>query len=406
MTAASALGIVVSQFPRDDEAFILRDLTALDQGGRELVIFSLRPCRDRVIHEQAKPLRSRTVYAPFVWSWAVWRSHGYFLRRAPRAYLGSLWWMVSRHWAHPAILLRTLVLFPKTVHFARVAQVRGVRHLHALWATYPAASAIIMGRLTGATYSMAAHAHDIYTTNPTLREKMRRARFTVTCTESNKRYLQQLSMNGETVVVNYHGVDLARFAPLSKPRGPVCRIVSVGGLLPCKGFGTLIEACRLLTRRRIPVHCTIAGGGPLERSLRRQIARDGLASCVELTGSISQERVAALYQQAHLAVLPLVSKIHWGIPNVLIEALATRTPVISCALPSIIELVDHGRSGWIIPEQDPQALAAAIERLWNDEPTREAIAEAGYQRVVERFSLERTGERLRGLFSANRALHA
>jgi len=407
---------ILSQFPRYDEAFILRELVALSQEPQELAIFSLRPCRDRVMHAQAKALVPQTVYAPFVWSWKVWTSHMYFLRRTPQAYWGALGWIFSRYWAHPVILLRTLAFFPKTVHFARLAQQHGVTQLHAFWATYPASTALLMSRLTGIPYSFSGHAHDLYTTNPTLIEKLRNAQFVVTCTEANRQHLLKL-LNGlgqetrdkrqETgdlspvpcpIVVSYHGVDLSRFTPAPKRSGGTCELLAVGSLLPCKGLETLIEACRLLKQRRIPFHCTIAGGGPLERSLRRQIERADLASDVEITGFVSQETVIGLYQRAHLILLPLVSKIHWGIPNVLIEALATKTPVICCDLPSMKELVAHGDSGWVIPEQNPAALANSVEYLWGNPTLRAQLAEAGYRRVAERFSLERTGEHLRALF--------
>ncbi|PIQ84085.1 MAG: hypothetical protein COV75_03965 [Candidatus Omnitrophica bacterium CG11_big_fil_rev_8_21_14_0_20_63_9] len=393
------LGCILSQFPRYDEAFILRELVALSQGEQDLVIFSLRPCRDRVIHAQAKPLLPRTVYSPFVWSWAVWRSQVHFIRRAPSAYLAALGWVVSRHWRHPVILAKTLVAFPKTAHFARLAQERGVTHLHAFWATYPAAAAVIINRLTGMPYSLSGHAHDLYTTNPTLVEKVHGARFVLTCTEENKRYLEQLSRNGTSVIVGYHGVDLSKFAPAAKPDGSVCYLLAVGSLLPCKGYETLIEACHRLDAQGVPFRCTIAGGGPLEGALRRQIARYHLETHVEITGYVSQERVAALYQQAHMLVLPLVSKIHWGIPNVLIEALATKTPVICCDLPSLKELVEHGRTGWVIPEQDAAALIEAVTALWSDAPLRARLADEGHARVIERFSLERTGAQLRRLFT-------
>ncbi len=430
------LGLILSQFPRYDEAFILREIGALSQGPQELVIFSLRPCRDRVVHAQAEALRPRTLYAPFLWSAEVWRSHAYFLRRSPGAYWSSLGWIISRHWNHPVILARTLILFPKTVHFARLALQHHVSHLHAFWATYPAASALLMSRLAGISYSLSGHAHDLYTTNPALAEKIRGSRFVVTCTEENKRYLGKLldgfaswrvgalaCRNGEptnppppkadqptasplaethqrtNIFVNYHGVDLSQFIAVPKPDGPVCRLLVVGSLFPCKGLETLVEACRLLKDRGVAFQCTMAGGGALERSLRRRIARHGLADRVEITGYVSQEVVVQLYQRAHLFVLPLISKIHWGIPNVLIEALATKTPVICCDLPSMRELVEHGTSGWIIPEENPETLADAIQTLWADAGLRQRLGDAGYRRVIERFSLERTGAQLRGLFA-------
>ena len=395
-----AIGVILSQFPRYDEAFILRELTVLAQGPQPLVIFSLKACRDRVIHDDALALLPKTVYAPFIFSRAVWRSHGFFLNRSPGAYWGAIAWIIRRHWKRPVILAKTLIFFPKTVHFARLLEERGIRHLHAFWATYPASAAVIVQRLTGIPYSLSAHAHDIYTVNPALVEKMRGARFVVTCTEENRRYLKSL-MNGAGTVpieVNYHGVDLTRFSPASKSTHGVCRILAVGSLFPCKGLETLIESCRLLKAEGLAFHCTIAGGGPLENTLRRLIRRYDLTQQVTIAGYITQEAVAGRYAQAHLFVLPLVSKIHWGIPNVLIEALATKTPVVCCDLPSLKELVEHGASGWIVPEQDPGALAQAVKHLWAHPALRGQLAQTGYQRVVEKFSLKVTGERLRGLF--------
>jgi len=404
------IGCILSQFPRYDEAFILRELVELSRGPWELVIFSLRPCRDRVIHAQAKALQPQTIYAPFVRSREVWRSHGYFLRRDARAYWGSLDWIVSRHWRHPIVLIKSLILFPKIVHFARLAMERGVTHLHAFWATYPSTAAVVTNRLIGLPFSMSGHAHDIYMTSPALAEKITRSRFLLTCTEANKQYLDRLISDHQArvssstapagkVIVSYHGVDLTRFTATEKPDSPACHVLIVGSLFPCKGLETLIDGCKLLKDRGVAFRCTIAGGGPLEKSLRQQIERLGLGHEITITGYVSQEIVVGLYQQAHVFALPLVSRIHWGIPNVVIEALATKTPIICCDLPSLKELAVHGESGWIIPEHDPAAVADAVERLWKDPGLRLRLGESGYRRVVERFALERTGEALRRVFS-------
>ena len=397
------LGVILSQFPRYDEAFILRELSALAQGEPDMAIYSLRPCHDRVVHAQAKALQPQTVYAPFLFSVSVWASQFFFLIRNPGAYFGSLAWIISRHWNHPVIFIKTLILFPKTVHFARHAQENGIKHLHAFWATYPAASALIINRLTGIPFSLSGHAHDIYTINPTLIEKMRRARFLVTCTESNKQHLAVLANSHASsicpIIVSYHGVDLKKFAAVPKSSASPCRLLVVGSLFPCKGLETLIESCALLQSRGFELSCTLAGGGPLEKKLRKLIAKHKLEGQVTITGYISQEMVADLYQKAHLFVLPLISRIHWGIPNVLIEALATKTPVICCDLPSMKELVVHGESGWIIPEENPAALADAIETLWKDAALREALGEAGFARVAARFALDITGENLRRTFT-------
>ncbi len=394
-----AVGLILSQFPCTDEAFLLREVSLLAEECRELTIFSLRPCGDRVIHEQARLLQRRTLYAPFFWSRALWASHLYFLRVNPRAYAGALGWIFRRHLANPVILAKTLLLFPKMVHFARLSLDRGIQHLHAFWATYPATAAVVTQRLTGIRYSLSGHAHDIYRANPTLAEKIRKARFVLTCTEANRRYLASLANgNRDSVLLSYHGVDLARFAAVDKSPHQALRILSVGSLLPCKGFETLIAACALLKKSYVAFHCVIAGGGPLFARLKGFAARLGLQAQVELTGPVSQEDLVKFYQEADLFVLPLDPKIHWGIPNVLIEALATKTPVVTCGLPSLTELIQHGVSGWVIPEKDPRALAQAAKYLWANEPLRRRMAETGCQRVRERFDLRVTGEQFKELF--------
>jgi glycosyltransferase involved in cell wall biosynthesis len=396
---ARRLGVILSQFPRYDEAFILRDLQALSAGFPGMVIFSLRPCRDEVVHAQAKQLLPQTLYAPFLFSMKVWESQAWFLRRRARAYTEALAWIARHHWRNPIVLIKTLILFPKTVHFAQQAQEKGIELLHAGWATYPATSAWIIQELTGIPFTVAGHAHDLYTANPSLAAKLSRARFVVTCTEDNKLYLDRLTQGRVRVHVSYHGVDLSRFAPLPKPAQGPCRILVVGSLLPCKGLETLIAGCALLSARGVAFDCTLAGGGPLEKKLRALIAKHRLADRVRITGFVTQEVVIGLYQQAHVFVLPLVSKIHWGIPNVVIEALATKTPVVCCDLPSMKELVRHNQTGWIIPESDPQGVAGAVQRLWNDPALRLRLADAGSARVTELFSLDRTGQALRALFA-------
>lgn len=394
------LGVILSQFPRYDEAFILRDLQALAQGFAEMTIFSLRPCRDRVVHAQAKRLLPRTVYGPFLFSARLWAAHAWFLRRRAGDYVAALVWVFLHHWRNPVVLAKTLILFPKTVYFAHLAQERSMRLLHAGWATYPATSAWIIQKLTGIPFTLAAHAHDLYTANPALAAKLSCARFVVTCTQDNKTYLDRLTQGRIPVHVCYHGVDLSRFSPAPKPDQGPCRILAVGSLLPCKGFETLIAGCAQLASRGMAFECTLAGGGPLEKKLRGMIRRSRLQDRVRITGFVTQEAVVDLYRQAHLFVLPLVSKIHWGIPNVVIEALATKTPVVCCDLPSMKELVRHNQTGWIIPESDPAALADAVQLLWQDAALRRRLADAGFLRATELFSLERTGAALRALMGS------
>jgi glycosyltransferase involved in cell wall biosynthesis len=248
--------------------------------------------------------------------------------------------------------------------------------------------------VTGIPWSFTCHAHDIFLDPILLSHKLASADFALTCTAHNKGYLDGIANGAASRVrVSYHGLDLTLFRPRQERReSATLEILAVGSLLPCKGFPDLIEACDRLRARGVLFHATIAGGGPEESSLRRLLFERGLEGAIELPGYVTQRELLPLYQRADVFVLPAVSEIHWGIPNVLVEALACGVPVVTTPLPSVPELVDDGVHGILIRDGDPGVLADAIERLARDPGLRREMGRHGRERVERMFDIERTIE--------------
>ncbi len=246
------------------------------------------------------------------------------------------------------------------MYFAELVREEKIAHIHANWASHPAASALVMSRLTGTSWSFAGHASDIYLDGGMLREKIRDAKFVLTCTRHNKDYLARVGgpSMADKIVVSYHGVDLEQFRPLPTSPGGPFRILTVGTLRECKGLPDLIEACRVLADRGVTFECTIVGDGEERRRLERLIRDTGLADRIRILGFLAQEELIPLYQKASVVVLPALSESHFGIPNILLEAFAVETPVICTPLPSLSEVMEDGVHGLYVPERDPQALAA------------------------------------------------
>src|SRR5688572_32882451 len=88
--AAGVVGLVASQFPRNVDAYFLREVAGLAARGIPFRIFSLRSFDGKVIHGAAKPLMARTVYVPFLASWTLWRANALALARTPGRYPGTL----------------------------------------------------------------------------------------------------------------------------------------------------------------------------------------------------------------------------------------------------------------------------------------------------------------------------
>jgi glycosyltransferase involved in cell wall biosynthesis len=250
-----------------------------------------------------------------------------------------------------------------------------------------------------------------------LAEKLREAKFVLTCTRYNKGYLSRFSNGGRSAPIYpvYHGLDLGKFASPLPVRGTrlqdrgqaqtggasqngTFQILSVGSLRECKGYAYLIEACGLLKERNIDFRCEIVGGGPEKRRLGRLVSRHGLEKKVRLTTYVPHEELISLYQRADVVALPALSATHFGIPNVLIEALAAKTPVICTPLPAVPELIEHMKSGLLVPEKEPRALADALENLSQDPELRRSLAAEGYARVAREFDIEKSGPQLEKIY--------
>lgn len=391
MTTRARVVVVLSKFPLYDEVFLLRELAALAKEV-DLFVLSLRPPGDVLVHDEAKPLLERHLSPHYLLSRRVWAAQARTLRRRPLAYLRALGRTVIGNLRSPKFLAGNLAFFPKAVFLADWAAREGVTHLHAGWATFPASVAMVASELTGIPFSFAGHAHDLYLDTTHLAEKVRRAAFVATCTEANRAFLCALAPDvpPERVVVLHHGLVLDQFAAPLRPATRPLEILSVGTLFPHKGHAQLVEGLRILQERGLDFRCTIVGGGPLRAELLEQVRRHGLQDRVVLTGPLKQSELVPHYRRAAVFVLMAQPEWHWGVPNVLIEALAARVAVVTTRFGSVEELVRDGETGLLVPARDPVALAEAILGLANDDTRRQRLVEAGHRLVAEQFDLDVT----------------
>ena len=393
MTAHRKIAFIVSQFPCYDEAFILREIYALSKK-MDIAIFSLKKSKDTILHDEARELLPKTVYVPYFFSGCVFGAHLETFLIHPIRYVRAFVRLVIGNLKSPEFLLKSLAFFPKAVYLAKWIRKEKVTHLHAYWATYPASVAFVAAEIARVPFSFTGHAHDIYLDTTHLREKMLHAAFVTTCTQQNKQHLRKVAPRypENRILVNYHGLDLEKFEVNGKSRNGVFQILSVGTLHYYKGFQYLIPALALLKEKKLDFKCTIVGGGPLESDLRKHIRLLGLEPYVAMTGPLKQDEVLPYYKKSDLLVLMAQPEWHWGIPNVLVEALAAKTAVITTRFGSVEELIREGETGLLVSPKDPPMLAEAIERLYRDDLLRRKLASTGCQIVWERFDLKKNIE--------------
>jgi rhamnosyl/mannosyltransferase len=170
-------------------------------------------------------------------------------------------------------------------------------------------------------------------------------------------------------------------------------ILSVGRLVYYKGFEYLIRAMAQVRGRLI-----IIGDGPLRDKLRQLISSLGLADKVVLAGEIQNTNVTPYYHAADVFALASVARSEaFGI--VQIEAMAAGTPVVNTALDSGVPFVSlHEKTGLTVPPENPEALAAAINRLLDDQNLRQSLGRAAVLRARQEFSLETMTSRTLALY--------
>jgi glycosyltransferase involved in cell wall biosynthesis len=339
---------------------------------------------------------------------------------------------VIRHtMANPLHLLKTLYLFPQAAHLAVLLKDRDIDHLHSHWASYPTTASLIVSRLTDLPFSFTSHACDMSMMKTFMTEKVRKARFVATCTADNIRYLSTFLPERQVrkVNVNYHGSNLKKFQPGLRRRhkGDKPVIVSCADLHERKGFPYLLKALALMKKKGYQFQCFIVGEGPQRLLLENMVQELGLTDVVDMPGAVTQEKlITQYYAAADLFVLPCVLQ-HLtffrknvdldrykilecklsggegiqkdGIPNVLVEAMAMKIPVLSTRVSAIPELITHEENGLLVPEKNAQELCAAIQRLIDDGDLSERLGENGYRTVHEKFDRAKNIEELVTIFS-------
>ena len=162
--------------------------------------------------------------------------------------------------------------------------------------------------------------------------------------------------------------------------------IFVGRLDPIKGVPLLLEAFAAARSRHSDARLTVVGDGIARSSLEAQARELGIASKVTFTGYRSQEEVSELLEEADMLILPSFAE---GVPVVLMEAMATRIPVIASQVGGVAELVEEGKSGFLIPAGDVDTLTARMVSLFDDPELCRAFGETGRAKVLEDFDIDK-----------------
>ncbi len=191
-------------------------------------------------------------------------------------------------------------------------------------------------------------------------------------------------------LTTYHSPLTTYHSPLTTYHSPPWRIVSVGRLAPEKGHQYLIQA---LARLNTDFTATLLGDGELKAELGRLAEHHHLSERIQLPGFCPD--VFPLLSNAHLFVLP---SLHESSPNALIEAMGMGLPCIASAVGGVLDLIEDGQSGLLVPPAAPDALARAIHRLLEDRALAERLGANATRKILQMFDNARSIRQLEAAY--------
>lgn len=396
------LAVLIPEFPGQTHIFFWRELGAMKELGVEPeVVSTRRPPPALMSHSWAEEAKASTIYltppAP-----ADLLGAGREAGRAGARGLARVASSVARATGVDArARLRLLGLVAMGAKLAGLARERGWEHVHAHSCADAAHVALFAHLLSGLPYSLTLHG-PLQDYGPNQAEKWRHAKFAIVIT---RKLLGEVEaeLRGNLparVEIAPMGVDVQRFvrrAPYAAwdGRGPL-RLFSCGRLNPCKGHGDAVAAVGLLRARGIDARLEIAGedeqgGAGFHRQLAAEIAATGQGDSVTLLGAVSEERVRAGLEQAHVFVLASLAE---PLGVAIMEAMALAVPVVATGAGGVPELVRDGVDGLLVPPEAPAALADAVERIARDGALAERLARSARERVVAGFDSTRSARML------------
>jgi colanic acid/amylovoran biosynthesis glycosyltransferase len=391
----------INQYPKVSHTFIRREILALERQGFDVQRFALRGWSEAPpdligLQERA---RTRYVLRQGVWGLALPTLRA--ILTSPLRLFAALRLAIRISRQSDRRIVHHLVRVAEACRLVPWLRESGAERLHAHFGTNSAEVAMYGRCLGGPPFSFTAHGPEEFEAPMGIAEKVGQAAFVAAISSYGRSqlYLRCRPADWPKIQVVHCGIEPSFHQTTSFETPQPSRLVCVGRLCEAKGQLLLVEAAARIRAKGIKLDLVLAGDGPIRADIEAAIERYGLNDTVRITGWISSSSVRDELLAARALVLPSFAE---GLPVVIMEAMALRKPVLSTFVAGIPELVRAGENGWLFPAGSLDDLTASMEDcLSRSVEDIQRMGNAGYDRVIERHSIDVEAARLADLFRAS-----
>jgi glycosyltransferase involved in cell wall biosynthesis len=412
-------------FPIYSQAFVHQEVLALARAGFTVRFFhAQRGRREDLAHSclDLWPLKRRVLLHAATGA----RDLARFRRRMPEKVDALVRQIAQAADLRPEALERH-DHFLHAFSFARAVEAWGADYLHSYFFYEQTLFALVASQLLGIPRGVSCYADHLLHDYPLKVVPLHLRTCDVIVATSRRIKAELEGLHGGSLapaLVKANTIDTTSFSvrePQARAAGTPVQLVSVSRIDPKKGIEYLIEAVRLLADRGVPVEAHILGVADphspesveYANALRARAAGLGLDGAVRFEGQRNSREVRRFLEEAHIFVAPFVelpSGDKDGIPTSVLEAMAAGCAIVATSAGSIVEVIDDGRDGLIVPQRDPAALAAAVERLARDEGLAARLGASAAARARRDYDIGTSEtafhDRVRGAIARSDPSHA
>jgi len=391
----------VNQYPKVSHSFIRREIIELENQGLEVFRYSVKRDGGELVDPSDIIELKKTNYIAEGQKLKIVGIVFHALISSPGKWLISLAAAFRMGWRSHVGILRHLIYFVEACVLVESFLKDDIKHVHAHFGTNSTSVVMLAKLLGGVPYSFMVHGPEEFDKPEalSLEEKINHASFVTAISSFCRSQLYRWCDHSQwkKIHIVHCALDADFLDAEPKPTPDNNRLVCVGRLCEQKGQLLLIEAIHRLNEKGIKVELVLAGDGPMRGEIERLTDQYNLSEQVCITGWISSSKVLEEIVNSRALVLPSFAE---GLPVVLMEACALRRPSVTTYIAAIPELIQDGKSGWLVPAGSIELLCdALIELLTSSTAALDQMGENAYLQVKINHDIRTECAILRRLFS-------
>ena len=386
------------QFPAPSETFASSDIQSLNKLNPEVSVYSLKSKHS----DYNRMIKDRKLQNISIFTCKVKENILGLIEiiKSPFLFISLLFWLIKNDLKKTGHFIRCFALIPASFYILSQLKKEKPDVVHLFWGHYPSLVGFLVKRvLKNSKISMFLGAYDLEYNLNISKDLAKNADFIFTHAKANIPQLNKMNIKTDGINVIHRGINIKDLSLVIENIDKKSnQIICAGRFLPDKGFDKVIDIFSKLHKNINSSNLVLVGYGSAQSDLEKQTIDLKIESNVTFTGYLSQNDVLKFMVESDIFLF-LSSKAGERLPNVVKEAMLAGCICIVSNTPGIDELIEHGKTGFIIEENNYDLIPNLISSL--DEIKKEEIRTNAKEFILKNFDVELSMKKYINIWESN-----